>query len=292
VLLILKFVAGVVAGSSAMVADAVHSLSDFFTDIVVLLFVRLSSKPQDKDHDYGHGKYETLATVIVGLVLFAVGVAILLNGIADIARAVGGKALPEPGWPALAAAVLSIAVKEWTYRFTVAAGRRLSSQVLVANAWHHRSDAMSSVGTAIGIGGAILLGGGWTVLDPIAAVAVSFFIVRAACRLLRKAVGELLEESLPEEVENEIVAIAEGCRHVSQVHHLRTRCIGNRYAIEMHVRMPGGITLYESHSYATKIEQKLRERFGNDTHVSLHVEPVKVDGQYRKPSGANRPPEE
>lgn len=291
-LLVFKFVAGVVGGSAAMIADAVHSLSDFFTDIVVVLFVKISNKPQDKGHDYGHGKYETLATVIVGVTLLAVGVMICCKGVADIVSAMNGGRLPSPGKIALAAALVSIALKEWAYRFTVSVGRKVDSQAVVANAWHHRSDAMSSIGTAIGIGGAIFLGDRWTVLDPIAAVVVSFFILRAAWTLMRQAVGELLEESLPDDVENEIVSIAEACPQVSHVHHLRTRRVGNRYAIEMHVRMPGGISLYDSHLHATDIERRLRDRFGVGTHISLHVEPVKVDGSYRDPSEAPCPSKE
>ena len=283
VLLVFKFVAGLLGGSAAMIADAVHSLSDFITDVIVLLFVRLSSKPEDSDHDYGHGKYETLATSLIGLALLCVGVMIMYNGVHSIVSAVMGNPLPQPGMIALAAALVSIALKEWAYRFTAKVGRECESQAVVANAWHHRSDALSSIGTAVGIGGAILLGEKWAVLDPIAAVVVSVFIIRTAWQLTKQSAGELLEQSLPAEMEREIETIVASEPMASEVHHLRTRRIGSHIAIEMHLRMPGNITLYESHQHATNIEQALRKRFGASTHIGLHVEPLKVNGQYVAP---------
>ena len=283
VLLVFKFVAGFFGGSAAMIADAVHSLSDFITDVIVLLFVRLSSKPEDSDHDYGHGKYETLATSLIGLALLCVGVMIMYNGVHSIVSAVMGNPLPQPGMIALAAALVSIALKEWAYRFTAKVGRECESQAVVANAWHHRSDALSSIGTAVGIGGAILLGDKWAVLDPIAAVVVSVFIIRTAWQLTKKSAGELLEQSLPAEMEREIVDIVACEPMTSEVHHLRTRRIGSHIAIEMHLRMPGDISLYESHQHATNIEQKLRNRFGASTHIGLHVEPLKINGKYVAP---------
>ena len=283
VLLVFKFVAGFLGGSAAMIADAVHSLSDFITDVIVLLFVKLSAKPEDSDHDYGHGKYETLATSLIGLALMFVGVMIMYNGVSSIASAIMGNPLPQPGMIALAAALVSIALKEWAYRFTVKVGRKCESQAVIANAWHHRSDALSSIGTAVGIGGAILLGEKWAVLDPIAAVVVSVFIIRTAWQLTKQSAGELLEQSLPADMEREIVDIVAREPMTSEVHHLRTRRIGSHIAIEMHLRMPGDISLYESHQHATNIEQKLRKRFGASTHIGLHVEPLKINGKYVAP---------
>lgn len=282
-LVILKFAFGIIGRSSAMVADAVHSLSDLITDVVVIVFVKLSNKPQDKDHDYGHGKYETLATAFIGLALLAVGVMILYGGVEKIFAALRGEPLPEPGMIALIAALLSIILKEWCYRFTVKVGRDTGSQAVVANAWHHRSDAFSSIGTALGIGGAIFLGERWTVLDPIAAVVVSVFIIKTSLSLMRQASDELLEKSLPDETERKIKDIAESEDGVSGIHNIRTRRIGNRISIEMHLRMPGGITLYEAHRRATEIERNLRCQFGADTYISLHIEPLKVNGKYVNP---------
>lgn len=275
VLLVFKFMAGILGGSAAMIADAVHSLSDFLTDIVVVLFVKISSKPEDKDHDYGHGKYETLATSFIGVALLCVGLYILYSGSYRTWAAFNGVPIEQPGIVALWAALFSIMLKEWTYRFTVKVGKEVQSQAVVANAWHHRSDALSSIGTAVGIGGAIFLGKDWAVLDPIAAVVVSIFIIRTAAMLVSGALDELLEKSLPDAEEHQIEEIVQSEPEVSGIHHLCTRRIGSRIAIEMHLRMPGDISLNESHAHATNIERKLRSHFGERTHINIHVEPLK-----------------
>lgn len=275
VLLVVKFVAGIFGHSAAMIADAVHSLTDFATDVVVLIFVHLGNKPADRDHDYGHGKYETLATAIIGTSLLAVGVLIFCSGAGKTWRVIQGEMLPSPGKVALVAAVASIVLKEWAYRFTVKVGKRCQSEAVVANAWHHRSDALSSVGTMIGIGGAILLGNRWTVLDPLASIVVSVFIVRAAWQLMMESMKELTEASLSDEDEAVIMHIAAGEPGVSEVHNLRTRRVGNRIAIEMHARMLGSTPLVEAHLHATAIEHRIKEHFGPDTLVSIHLEPVK-----------------
>lgn len=274
-LLIFKFVAGFVGHSAAMVADAVHSLSDFITDIIVIAFVRISGKPEDENHSYGHGKYETLATVIIGIILFFVGAGMLLNGAKSVVEVVGGKQLEAPGWLAFVAAAISIIVKEILYQYTKYKGRDLNSQAVVANAWHHRSDALSSIGTLIGIGGAICLGERWHILDPLAAIIVSLFIVRVSIKLLKPCVDELLERSLPTEVENRIREIILSFPAVSSPHHLRTRRIGNHIAIEVHIRMDGDTSLDKAHSVASDIERQLKIEFGNQTHVGIHMEPIK-----------------
>ncbi len=275
VLLVMKFAAGILGHSAAMVADAVHSLSDFLTDIVVLAFVKLSTKPADNDHDYGHGKYETIATSIIGMALVVVAVMLGWNGAEKIIQVIQGEKLESPGLIALVAAVASIMLKEWVFRITRKVARDVNSQALEANAWHHRSDALSSIGTAIGIGGALLLGNNWAVLDPLAAIIVSVMIFITAFRLLRQASGELLEESLPKETENKIEQIVYQDSLVSDVHNLHTRRIGSIIAIEMHLRLPGDISLRESHVHATEIEKRLREEFGAGTHIMLHIEPIK-----------------
>lgn len=274
-LLLFKFAAAFWGRSSAMMADAVHSLSDFITDIIVVVFVRISSKPADEGHDYGHGKYETLGTVFIGVALMFVGIMILMNSIESIIMFFKGEKLAAPGWFAFIAAILSIVSKELLYQYTVIKGRKLSSQAVVANAWHHRSDALSSIGTAVGIGGAILLGENWRVLDPVAAMIVSCFIVKVSVDLLKPGFNELLERSLPADVEEKILEIVNSAEGVSEPHNLRTRRIGNRCAIEMHLRMDGNVSLSEAHDKATEIEHKLREEFGKDTYINIHLEPVK-----------------
>ncbi|MBO5058767.1 MAG: cation transporter [Prevotella sp.] len=283
VLLILKFAAGILGHSAAMIADAIHSLTDFATDAVVLVCVTLGSKPVDKSHDYGHGKFETLATAVIALALLAVGVMICYSGVMKTYGAmVLGETLEQPGMVALIAAVVSIVLKEWAFRFTARVGRRCDSQAVMANAWHHRSDALSSVGTMFGIGGAIFLGPRWAVLDPLAAIVVSVFIVRASLGLIKQAVDELTDASLPEATENEIMEIAGKEEGVQEIHNLRTRRIGNSIAIDMHVRMLGSTTLFDAHQRATNIEHRLKDRYGKGTYVNVHLEPIKVNGKYVK----------
>ena len=273
VLLLFKFVAGIVGHSAAMVADAVHSLSDFVTDVIVLVFVHISSKPKDKSHDYGHGKYETLAMTLIGVALLIVAIGIIYHGAMKIVAWLNGEQLEAPGTLALWAALLSVLLKEGVYQYSMVKARQLNSQVVEANAWHHRSDALSSVGTAIGIGGAIFLGQRWTVLDPIASLVVGAFIVKVAVDLLHRGIDDLMEHSLPEDVEEEILRIVGELKGVVDPHDLRTRKIGNHYAIELHILMDGDITLREAHNKASEVEDLLRARYGEHTHVAVHVEP-------------------
>ena len=274
-LLVFKFVAGVVGNSAAMVADAVHSLSDFVTDIIVLVFVRISAMPADKSHGYGHGKYETLATTIIGCVLLGVSVGILVESVGKIVDVVNGAVLPAPGVVALVAAAVSIVAKEVLYRYTMTKARKVDSEAVVANAWHHRSDAFSSVATLLGIGGAVFGGVRWRVLDPIAAVVVSLFVAKVAFNILKKSLDELMEHSLPEAVEREIHELILSVEGVSSPHHLRTRRIGSGLAIEVHIRMDGNLTLLEAHRITTIVESRLKERLGASTYVNIQTEPVK-----------------
>ena len=273
VLLVFKFVAGIVGHSAAMVADAVHSLSDFVTDVIVLIFVHISGKPKDKSHDYGHGKFETLATTVVSMSLLVVAAGILYSGVMKIVAWANGAQLEAPGMLALWAALLSIVLKEATFRYSMVKARQLNSQAVEANAWHHRSDAMSSVGTAIGIGGAIFLGERWTVLDPVASVVVGLFIVKVSLELLWVGIGDLMEQSLPDEVETEILRLAASVPGVSDPHELRTRRIGNHYAIELHILVDGDLPLREAHEKASQVEKLLRSHYGEETHIAVHVEP-------------------
>ena len=273
VLLLFKFVAGIVGHSAAMVADAVHSLSDFVTDLIVLVFVRISGKPKDKSHDYGHGKYETLAMTVIGLALFAVALGIVYSGVIKIMAWWEGHQLQTPGLLALWAALLSVLLKEAVFRYSIMKARQLNSQAVEANAWHHRSDALSSIGTALGIGGAIFLGQRWAVLDPVASVIVGLFIVKVSFQLLRNGIGDLTEQSLPEDVELEMLRIAGSVSGVVNPHDLRTRRIGNHYAIELHILVDGDISLREAHDKASEVEDLLRRHYGDDTHVVVHVEP-------------------
>ena len=226
--LVLKLAAGIVGRSGAMVADAVHSFSDLATDVVVIAFARISAKPRDDGHDYGHGKYETLATIIISLALGIVGAGILAGSIRDIRIVVDGGLLPRPGLVALVAAGVSIVVKEILYRYTVREGRAVDSPSVVANAWHHRSDALSSLGTLVGIACAYFLGQKWRIADPIAALVVAVFIFKVAFDLVRTGLNELLERSLPADVEEEILRIVtadpEVCQPAASGPRLPSKC--------------------------------------------------------------------
>ena len=271
----IKAVAGVAGHSAAMISDAVHSLSDFVTDIVVLVFVRVSARPQDDDHDYGHGKYETIATLFIGLALAAAAIGIVVSGAQKLAAWLQGEDLQAPGMLALWAALASIVVKEILYQYTRIKGKKLDSPALEANAWHHRSDALSSIGAAIGIGGAILLGKRWTVLDPLASIVVGAMLVKVAWDLLGPSFSELTDSSLPANTENEMLEIIRSVDGVEDPHNLRTRRIGSRVAAEVHIRMDGARTLADAHEKASEVERRFRERFGPESHIIIHMEPLK-----------------
>ncbi|MBR4498567.1 MAG: cation transporter [Bacteroidales bacterium] len=275
VLLTFKFIAGILGNSAAMIADAVHSLSDFITDIVVILFVNISAKPQDESHSYGHGKFETFATFLIGLMLIAAATGIIVSGALKCSAWLNGEQLESPGLIALWAAIISIVIKEILYHYTAYHGKRIDSQAVVANAWHHRSDAFTSIGAAVGIGGAILLGDRWTILDPLASIIVGALLIKVSVDLVKSSVLELTECTLPQETEKEIIDIILSYPDVCEPHNLKTRKIGNRIAIEIHIRMDSEVTLKTAHDRATTIEHKLKERFGEHTHVTIHMEPTK-----------------
>lgn len=270
-----KLLAGILGRSGAMVADGVHSISDFATDLVVLIFVKVSAKPKDECHDYGHGKYETLATIIIGLALFAVSIGIFVNSIELIGRVVGGELIQRPGLIALVAAAVSIVTKELLYWYTLGVANRVNSPAVKANAWHHRSDAFSSIGTLIGIGGAYFLGDQWRVLDPAAAIIVSILIAKVSYDLVMPSLNELLERSLPKEQEDEILRLIMEDVSLSDPHNLKTRRIGANIAVEVHVRVSGDMTVEKSHASTVQIEQKLKAKYGDGTQVIIHIEPVK-----------------
>ncbi len=272
-LTIFKFAAGVLGGSAAMLADAVHSLSDLLTDFAVILGFRAAEKPEDSTHNYGHGKIETLAAVFVGLVLFAVGFEIFLSGLQKVLAVAGGAELPVPGWIAFVAAVISIISKEGMYRYTIKCARDLGSDALAANAWHQRSDAFSSVGTALGIGGAILLGGSWAVLDPLAAVVLSFFIFKVAGEIFYKSINELLEASLDPGTCCKIEGLIMSTEGVLDCHKLKTRKIGNAVAADVHIEVDCKLDIVDAHEISMRVEKRLREACGNKGHFSIHVEP-------------------
>ena len=276
-LTIFKFVAGFVGRSSALVADAVHSLSDLVTDAIVFIFVKAASKPIDRDHEYGHGKFETLATLIVGCILIIVGLGIMISGIKACLAFFHGDKGEHPRLIALIAALFSIVFKEGVYRYTIKHGKEINSPILKANAWHHRSDAFSSVATLIGVAGAMFLGENGLILDPLAAILVSFYICKSGYDVVKPSMDELLEKALPAETEKEIRQLLKSVEGIQGVHKLKTRKIGTRLAIEAHTEMDGHISLAEAHQIATLAEKKLKKHFGPKTHIGIHMEPTKTN---------------
>lgn len=271
----IKIIAGVVGKSGAMIADGIHSLSDLASDIVVLIFVPIAGKAKDKDHQYGHGKFETLATLVVSLILMVVAIRLVASSAKSIISALSGNILPKPGYIALAAAIISIVSKETLYQYTALVARRTNSSVCKANAWHHRSDALSSIGSLLGIGGAVILGNKWTILDPVAAVIIGLMILFVAIKMAKAPIEELMEKSLDEKTEKEITDIILATEGVQNMHNLKTRRNGQSKIIDCHIRVKRTISIVEAHDIATNVEKNLKQKFGNETQTSIHIEPEK-----------------
>ena len=269
-----KLLAGIFGHSTAMVADAVHSFSDFATDLAVIVFLKIASKPSDEDHDFGHGKFETLCSVGIGLVLLFVSAGIAWSSAERALVIARGGSVDPPRVLALVTAIVSIAVKEYLYRITRRVGEHHQSPAVIANAWEHRSDAFSSLATAIGIGGAIALGNRWIVLEPIAAIIVSLMIAKVAYDLVKPGIEELVEKSLPRETEEEILALITAEPAISDPHNLRTRRVGIGIVAQVHVRLDGSMSVAESHALTERIEERIHARFGELAHLIIHVEPT------------------
>lgn len=271
----IKIIAGIVGKSGAMIADGIHSLSDLASDIVVLIFVPIAGRAKDKNHQYGHGKFETLATLVVSLILMFVAIRLVTNSTKSIISALSGNILPKPGYIALAAAIISIVSKEILYQYTALVARRTNSSVCKANAWHHRSDALSSIGSLVGIGGAVILGNRWTILDPVAAVIIGLMILFVAIKMAKAPIEELMEKSLDEETEKEICNVILATEGVQNMHNLKTRRNGQSKIIDCHIRVKRTISIVEAHDIATNVEKNLKHKFGNETQTSIHIEPEK-----------------
>lgn len=275
-LTVAKIIAGIMGRSSAMIADGVHSFSDISTDIAVIFGLKVADKPRDESHDFGHGKFETLVTAFIGLFLIAVSGGIVYSSGTGIIKFINGEAPQRPGWIAVGAALLSIILKEVLFWYTLKVAEKIGSKALKANAWHHRTDSLSSIAVLIGVGGAIILGGKWTILDPIAALVVSVLIVKVAWDLLKEALMELSEASLDKGTEEKIMEIIETVEGANDPHNLRTRNIGSDIAIDVHIKAPGELSLTQAHEISLEVENRLRDEFGKDTFVHVHMDPQDV----------------
>ena len=269
-LVVCKFAAGFGGKSAAMIADAVHSLSDLITDLIVIVFVRISSKPEDKGHDYGHGKYETLATFLIGAALLAVGVGICWSGIESIISFAKGEALQSPGWIALAAAIVSVVSKEILFHYTRLVGKRCNSPAVIANAWHHRSDALSSIGSFIGILGARM---GYPALDPLASVVICLMIVYASYEIFKDAIDKMVDRSCDEATINTMTALINAQKGVDHIDVLQTRKFGCRIYVDVEVSADDDLTLLEAHTIAENIHKAIESNFSEVKHCMVHVNP-------------------
>lgn len=273
ILTVFKIVAGIVGHSTAMFADGLHSLSDLLSDFVVLVFVKISSKGRDKNHDYGHGKFETFATLIISLMLIVVAANLMSGGVNKIKEILEGKYVTTPGMIAIWAAVASIVLKEALYHYTVIQGKAVESPMMIANAWHHRSDALSSIGSLLGIAGAVFLGKKFLILDPLAGCIISVFILVMAVKMSVPAIKELLDVSLPDEMEDKIVQAAKAVPGVVDLHELKTHRQGPGIVMDAHLVLHSDISLQAAHDISKAVEKALRNEFGVGTQISLHLEP-------------------
>lgn len=273
VLMVLKILFGIIGHSDALVADGVHSLSDFATDVIVLVFVGIAYRSADSGHPYGHGKFETFASLLIALVLLGVAVGIGINGVNTITASLRGEILPRPDIYTIIVALASILSKEFLYRYTIRTARRIRSSSLIANAWHHRSDAISSIATLVGVSAAYFLGEHWRILDPIASILIAVFIAVSAIQIALPSVNELLERSLPTELVSKAGRTIASVAGVRDYHRLRTRRNGHSLIIDTHIKVDPEINVAAGHRIATDVEKALRSTFGPDIITNIHVEP-------------------
>ncbi len=272
-LVIIKLLFGYLGHSDALVADGYHSVSDFVTDFIVLIFVGIAYKKADVEHPYGHGKYETIATVLIGIILFFIGIFIAYEGVNTIIGSFNGIPIPIPSWYTVIVAIISILAKEFCFKYTIKAGNRINSNALKANAWHHRSDAFSSVATLIGVSASLLLGAKWTIMDPICAILISILIMVSAYKISKPSINELLEVGIPDSQREEILKLIKDEPGVKKVHNLRSRRNGHSLIIDVNIHVDPDITVRASHQIATNIENSIRNKFGSDCIMYVHIEP-------------------
>jgi cation diffusion facilitator family transporter len=263
-----KSAAGIIGHSQAVLADAVHSLSDLVTDLAIIFGVKLWSAPADDDHPHGHGRIETLITVVIGLALCAVAGGMGLRAI----RGLREEPVIAPSVIALVAALVSVVVKEILYRWTARVGRTANSSALVANAWHHRSDAFSSIPAAAAVGVA-LVDPEWAVVDRVGAIVVCLLILQAAWRILRPAIDQLIDAGAPAAERRRIERLALEVDGVEAAHAVRTRYVGSELAVDLHIEVDGGLSVGEGHSIAKAVRRKLVEDGPNVTDAVVQVEP-------------------
>ncbi|MDI6700369.1 MAG: cation diffusion facilitator family transporter [bacterium] len=271
-LTLIKIIFGIIGRSKALLADGFHSLSDFITDIVVIFGLKFSSKPVDESHDYGHGKIETFATFIVGIFLILVSFYIFYSSSKTIFFIFRGNRIRQPGLITLIFAFLSIILKEGLYRYTVFVADKIKSSSIRANAWHHRSDALSSIATTVGIGLAVF-NKNLIIFDPISAMIVAFFIVKVGINIAKESFDELIEKSLSSNEEEEILKVIESVDGVINPHSIQTRKVGNYIAIDVHIEVDKKISVEEAHRITENVEEEITKKYGENCYINIHIEP-------------------
>jgi cation diffusion facilitator family transporter len=271
----LKLAAGLIAHSSAMISDAVHSLSDVLSTFVVMIGIHIANKESDNDHQYGHERFECVASIILAGMLALTGAGIGYSGIMSIKN--GGGSLKAPGMLALVAAVISIVVKELLFWYTKKGAEKINSGALLADAWHHRSDALSSIGSLIGIAAARL---GYPIFDPLAGIVICLFIFKAAYDIFRDAVDKMVDASVDNATINEMCELILAQDGVIGIDDIRTRMFGSRYYVDVEISADGEQSLKKAHEIAHHVHDVIEERFKDAKHVMVHVNPAKV---HREP---------
>lgn len=274
ILSVFKLMAGVIARSNAMISDAIHSASDVFSTIVVIIGIKLASKEADKEHPYGHERLECVAAIILAMVLFTTGLGIGLGALRNILSG-SYSDLQVPGILALVAAVVSILVKEAMFWYTKINATKIDSSALMADAWHHRSDAFSSVGALIGIGGARL---GFPVMDSVASLVIFVFIVKAAYDIFKDAVDKMVDHSCDEETEKQIYECVMRNTEVMGIDSLHTRIFGNKIYVDIEIEVDESYTLKKSHEIAEEVHENIEQDFPKIKHIMVHVNPAKKQG--------------
>ena len=268
---LLKFIAGIIAHSSAMISDAVHSASDVFSTIVVIIGIKLASKEPDKEHPYGHERMECVAAIVLSVVLFITGLGIGAGALKNIVNG-NYSSLQVPGILALIAAIVSILVKEGMYWYTRYYARKIDSSALMADAWHHRSDAFSSIGALIGIGASRL---GYPVMDSIASLVIFVFIVKAAFDIFKDAIDKMVDHSCDEEIEKQIYECVMKNENVMGIDLLQTRVFGNKIYVDVEIQADASYTLQKAHDIAEAVHDDIEESFPKVKHIMVHVNPAK-----------------
>lgn len=281
-LALIKISSGIFGLSTAVIADGIHTISDSVSDVVAIVGLKVSQKPVDESHHYGHGKFETLSAAIIGLMVFLAGIGIIITATEKLTAVIKGFAFPVPRLIVLLSVFLSIISKELMFRYSYNCGKKINSSVLVANAWHHRSDAVSSLAVFAGISALILLGDRFYFIDPCIAAVVAFIVIRASYKIINKSLSELLETSLNKDIEAGLINKITAVEGVIKFHNFKTRSIGNNSSVELHILVNNDLNIMQAHDIATQVEKAIRNELGENTFVSVHTEPFILNSEDPK----------